>query len=70
MDPLWENIFLENIHYKSSNGSIECGYNVIEIHILMHDETEDPVGFGIEVENEIGEIIQTCVILQPFQYQT
>jgi len=36
----------------------------------MHDGTEDPVGFGIEVENEIGEIIQTCVILQPFQYQT
>merc|ERR1712131_75270 len=57
----------ENVHYKSSNGSIDCGYNVIEINILMHDTTEDPVGFGIQVENEIGEIIQTCVILQPFQ---
>ena len=66
----FEVIFLENVHYKSTNGSIECGYNVIEINILMHDTTEDPVGFGIQVENEIGEIIQTCVILQPFQYQT
>ena len=62
-------IFLENVHYKSASGDIECGYNVLEINILMHEETEDPVGFGIQVQNENGQIIQTCVILQPFQYK-
>ena len=62
-------ICLENVHYKSASGDIECGYNVLEINILMHEETEDPVGFGIQVQNENGQIIQTCVILQPFQYK-
>ena len=64
-----KNGFLENVHYKSARGDIECGYNVIEVNILTHDTTEAPVGFGIQVQNEIGEIIQTCVILQPFQYK-
>ena len=42
---------------------------MLEVEIMQHDDTQNPVGFGIEVENEAGEIIQTCVILQPFEFQ-
>ena len=32
---------------------------------MQDHDSNNPVGFGVEVENEDGEIIQCCVILQP-----
>ena len=57
--------FSEGRHYKSASGSIEPGYNILEVGIMQDHDSNNPVGFGVEVENEDGEIIQCCVILQP-----
>ena len=58
-------IFLDGRHYKSASGAIEPGYNILEVGIMQDHASNNPVGFGVEVENEDGEIIQCCVILQP-----
>ena len=66
--------FLDGRHYKSASGTIDPGYNILEVGIMHDHASDNPVGFGVEVENEDGEIIQCCVILQPkdtnlfFQY--
>merc|ERR1712212_350100 len=56
-------------HYVASSGTVKGGYNLLEIPILKEDETVLPVGFGVEVEDTSGNIIQALVVLQPFEYE-
>ena len=58
--------FSANTHYKQSSGTVEPGFNLLEIPIYGNEDAIKPIGFGIEVVDSMGRTIQAAVVLQPF----